>query len=208
MDDIIMEGVCAKCLQCKGFEGFEKWCPECESEQPQPFRDHPIKKGVRCCKKCASDATHGLWLCTGFGCSEQVAGGKLRLKSCWSKANRIRGMKRRQGNKPDAFCLDCTSPPCSSEQCTTCRICRNPSCRLKHCNSEPKPLNALGITAACKKGYSKFLCLGCEGLACSRCGIEMSKIQKQRKRAKQDKSSEERWYCTDCQKKKYLVNRK
>ena len=50
VDHIIMEGVCAKCLQCRGFEGFDKWCPECEKEQPEPFKDHPIKKACGAAK--------------------------------------------------------------------------------------------------------------------------------------------------------------
>ena len=197
-----MEGVCAKCLPCKGFEGFEKWCPECESEQPQPFKDHPIKKGVRCCKKCASDATDGLWLCKGFGCREEVAEGKWRLISCWSKGNQKR--RENHGNKPDTFCMDCNSPKCSNQKCTTCRKCRNPSCRLKHCNSEPKPLNAYTLKNVYKKGHSNYLCLRCEGLACAMCGIQKSKKQKERerKRGNEDKSTDKQWHCTDCQKKK------
>ena len=127
VEHIIMEGVCAKCLQCRGFEGFDKWCPECESEQPEPFKDHPITKGVRCCKKCATGAIDGLWLCRGFGCRAVVAEGRWRPKTCWSKLCQKRPEKR--GNNPDNYCMDCNSPECTNPQCTTCRACRKVSCR-------------------------------------------------------------------------------
>ena len=82
--------------------GLKQWRPECESQQPQPFKDHPIKKGVRCCMKCATDATDGLWLCTGFGCREEVPGPRRQMaleKLLEQSEPKKRGKKRKKEGK-------------------------------------------------------------------------------------------------------------
>ena len=142
--------------------------------------------------------TDGLWLCKGFGCREQVPEGKWRSKSCWSKANQKR--QEGHGNKPDTFCMECNSPVCSNPQCTTCQRCRKVTCKNQACTDEPKPLNINALAQAKKRGYAQYLCLRCQGVICWRCGMEMTKIQKERKRAKGKDAVKEKWFCQKCNK--------
>ena len=195
--EIVAEGVCAKCLICKGFEGFEKMCLECNELKPQPFKKHPIAN-TECCADCVSSALkmiEGKWLCKGMGCLGSERKGTWKPSSCWSKANQKRGRKL-GGNRPDTFCIDCTHPPCSQLNCRTCKICRETGCNERKCSDEPKALNVRQLMML-KGDMCNFKCERCEGTACNLCGRAMTKRQKERKREKSGVGGGT-WLCAAC----------
>jgi len=196
VEHIIMEGVCAKCLQCRGFEGFDKLCPLCENMKPQPFKKHPIDN-TECCADCARSALkliEGKWLCTGIGCMGTEKKGTWKLTSCWSKAHQKRLMVK-GGIRPDRHCMECTHPRCLQTNCRTCTTCRSSSCNNIQCVDEPKSLSGTQIKKL-KGNVKNFICERCEGVACQACGQSMTKGQRKKRRGK---TTTRTWTCPACQ---------
>ena len=91
-------------------------------------------------------------------------------------------------------CIDCSSPACTREKCTTCPTCRSVGCRKgKHCAGviHPLPPKQQPKTLADKRS---FRCEMCQYPPCQSCGKEMPRGSRQRF----TKTGEMNWTCGDC----------
>jgi len=93
------------------------------------------------------------------------------------------------------YSASCTNPPCSFEDCDTCRRCRDPQCRKgTRCKGRPIPLNP-SKRPETPEERQKWLCDTCRKKRCRDCRAPMP--SKMRKR----QTSAMGWQCSSCSQK-------
>ena len=109
----------------------------------------------------------------------------------------------------DVKCYDCLHPPCSYSACTTCKVCRDPTCKATDCKQKPTALNRTEL--AVFKDKTKYICQRCLFPSCATCKTEMPKITRQRRWKNEywmDPAQQRVWTCTDCESRENFRKRK
>ena len=92
------------------------------------------------------------------------------------------------------LCNRCCNPPCTSQNCSRCLVCRDETCRRRNCDSPVKSLNPKQFLKR-KEDLDTYLCQRCRYITCQ-CGSQMSKSSQKRKR---ERLHQETYVCVDCQ---------
>ena len=106
-------------------------------------------------------------------------------------------------------CFDCLHPLCSNPACSTCKICREPTCKSSDCKKMPKALSRTELGAF--KDGATYICQRCLFPSCATCKTEMPKITRQRRRKNEswmDPAQQRVWTCTDCETRENFRKRK
>ena len=77
--------------------------------------------------------------------------------------------KHRDDSMRRTLCKICCNPPCTAKDCQTCRVCRSVNCRNDPCTDEVKPLHPKQLPRTLEEVH-QYICLGCEGHKCDVCG--------------------------------------
>ena len=95
------------------------------------------------------------------------------------------------------LCFDCCRPRCTSKNCKTCAVCRDPACRRYRCDTVIQPLHHKQLPQTLVE-VQTYLCSECRRITCE-CGNQMSKTMQKKTKGK---SSPNAYVCVDCQNKK------
>ena len=113
----------AECTTCKSCR--EPTCTSLDCKQkpqalnPKELAMYPIKDEY-VCSSCRNTTTL-------VKCSDC----KAMVREDWSN---------RSSRHKDVTCYDCLHPQCSYSACTTCKVCRDPTCKSTDCKQEPTAL--------------------------------------------------------------------
>ena len=91
-------------------------------------------------------------------------------------------------------CVDCSRPPCTAQQCKTCTVCRDPTCKRRKCDNPIVPLNSKYLPKDAAE-VSRYLCQNCQYITC-KCGNRMSQTMQKKTKGQQPKKE---YVCVDCQ---------
>ena len=95
-------------------------------------------------------------------------------------------------------CLDCSNPKCTSDQCPTCRTCRDVKCIARNCKAAIKTLNSHYLPTTYEQ-VCNFLCQTCSDLKrfppCTECGRDMPR---KKIRINFIQKNNTTWSCADC----------
>ena len=100
--------------------------------------------------------------------------------------------KHRHDTYTRTLCLLCSRPKCTSAQCSTCSVCRDPMCKKRKCTGTVQSLHHK-LLPQTKEDVDNYLCEGCRYITC-KCGRQL-RSAKARATARQSKVI---WVCPDC----------
>ena len=104
------------------------------------------------------------------------------------------GRKASGGSISRLRCRDCSHPQCTSPSCSTCRTCRNVTCRRKDsCQQPVVPLLTKDQPQTLVEKQS-FRCSACKYPACAVC----RKAMPSGSRSRFARSGKTEWTCGDC----------